>query len=51
MYPGLGVAGRRQAMLPSPADSVGGAFRPRIDTGEVGPPSVTEHTTNFLGQK
>ena len=42
---------RRPAMLPSPADSLGGAFPQRINTAEIAPPSVTEHTTNFLGQK
>ena len=53
--PGLGAAvptvARRVAMLASPADSVGGALSPRINTAEIAPPSVTEHTTNFLGQK
>jgi hypothetical protein len=47
--PAIGAA-RRPAMLPSPGDAVQGTYPPRINTAEI-PPSVTEHTTNFLGQK
>ena len=49
--PARAIGARQPTMLPSPADSVGGAFPPRVNTSEITPPSVTEHTTNFLGQK
>lgn len=44
-------APRRGAMLPAPPESVRAGLAPRINTGEIVPPSVTEHTTNFLEPK
>src|SRR5262249_29952650 len=45
--PGVAAA-RRAAILPAPPDAVRASLAPRINTGEIVPPSVTEHTTNFL---
>jgi hypothetical protein len=50
LAPAVGTA-RRPAMLPSPPDSTSSGFPPPINTAEIAPPSVTEHTTNFLGPK
>ena len=44
-------APRRAAMLPAPPDSVRAGLAARINTDEIVPPSVTEHTTNFLEPK
>ena len=44
-------APRRAAILPVPPDSISAGLAPRINTGEMVPPSVTEHTTNFLEPK
>jgi hypothetical protein len=49
--PVIPTTASRPAMLPSPVSSVASAAPPRIITAEIAPPSVTEHTTNFLGQK
>jgi hypothetical protein len=45
------IRARRAAILPAPPDSVRASLAPRINTGEMVPPSVTEHTTNFLEPK
>jgi len=53
-WQGLGpavAAPRYLGLIPSPPESVAGALPPRVDTSEIAPPSVTEHTTNFLGHK
>jgi hypothetical protein len=42
---------RHQPMLPSPGDAFQGQYARRPTTSEIAPPSVTEHTTDFLGQK
>jgi hypothetical protein len=45
------LLGARRPMLPSPGDAIQNQYAPRITTSEIAPPSVTEHTTNFLGKK
>ena len=48
--PPVGMARRPGLLSPSP-DMLRNASPPPINTAEIMPPSVTEHTTNFLGPK
>jgi hypothetical protein len=45
------IRGAKPAMLPFPGEAIQNPYTPRVTTSEIPPPSVTEHTTNFLGQK
>jgi len=42
---------RRQMMLPSSSDLARGDLPSQIKTADISPPSVTEHTTNFLSNE